>query len=68
MYYPDWQDVEKKVIATLISGDVVTGTLTIEDAWFDGEEEVPIFQIDCEDGKTISFAEVESWDFTEDNP
>ena len=35
----------------------------MDDFFFDGEDEVPVFKIVLEDGKTMSFADNHKWKF-----
>lgn len=56
--YPDWKDVGKRVEAELEDGRVVVGDLGADD-WYD----VPIFEIETDDGETHSFAANKRWRF-----
>jgi hypothetical protein len=47
------------------SREIFTGKLYVDDFFFDGEDEVPVFKIVLEDGKTMSFADNHKWKFLE---
>jgi hypothetical protein len=50
---PWWDDDGRLVEVRSADGQVVRGVMEI-DAWFDGEEEVPIFRVKSADGRVIN--------------
>ena len=60
----DWDDGFRLVELVFPDGRTVTGPIYV-DAWFDGEDEIPIFSVnDYFEGKdSVSFFDCEKWRF-----
>jgi hypothetical protein len=63
MEWPDWKDTGKLIEAKKDNGEIVIGTLFIDDFFFDGENEVPEFTIKTSDHKEYSFVDFDEWRF-----
>lgn len=61
--WPDWPDEGKRVEVEFDNGMMVQGTLDIDDVFFTGEDEVPVFFVITDDGKKQSFADANRWRF-----
>jgi len=61
--WPDWKDVGRRVEVELECGETVLGELFVDDFFFDGEGEVPIFAVRTDDGKERGFAANKRWRF-----
>ena len=63
--WPDWTDDGKRVACERPDGLIISGTLEVEDSFFTGEEEVPIFTvlIDGGGGFRFPFCESKRWRF-----
>ena len=57
-YWPDWKDSGRRC-SILIDGAVVMGEVVADDVFFTGEEEVPIFNINTDDGRYLSYPDYE---------
>jgi len=58
-HLPDWQDVNKR-ISVLKGTMTLSGTLCAE-AFFTGEDEVPVFYVQTDDGQRLSLYEMDGW-------
>lgn len=59
--YPDWDDNTMRVYALMKDGKTVNGILDIEDTFFTGDDEVPMFIIIGDDGNRYNFVDVDKW-------
>lgn len=60
--WPDWKDAGREVEVTK-DGQTRCGTLAVDDVFFDGEDEVPLFVVEVGDEK-VTFADHDAWRFT----
>jgi hypothetical protein len=61
---PDWLDTGKRVEVELEDGSIVQGELFVADFIFDGEDEVPMFEVRTDGGReTRGFAANKRWRF-----
>lgn len=61
-HWPDWKDAGKRVRIDC-DGKVIEGVLYVDDFFFDGEDEVPMFRVRLDDGSSVSFADNVGWSF-----
>lgn len=61
--WPDWQDAGKRVELVMRDGSSIKGRLEVEDEFFTGDDEVPIFAVHTDDGVQAPFLEHEKWRF-----
>lgn len=61
--WPDWRDAGKRVELRMPDGQILRGELIIEDVFFNGEDEIPMFAVTLDDGSRASFVDAEEWKF-----
>lgn len=54
--WPDWKDSGRRC-SIIIDGNVVFGEVVADDFFFTGEEEIPIFHINTDDGRRLHFCD-----------
>lgn len=54
--WPDWKDSGRRG-SIVISGVVIYGTVSADDFFFTGEDEVPIFNFHAIDGRIFPFCD-----------
>ena len=59
--WPDWKDGGKKVALKMPDGSIIKGELFVDDFFFNGEDEVPIFMVKTAGGESVSFADADGW-------
>lgn len=57
---PDWKDAPARVELKRHDGSVVSGFLDV-DAWFNGQDEVPVFSLTLDDGQGALIDEFEGY-------
>ena len=55
---PDWSDGGR---IELRNGDCVVKANLLIDAWFAGDDEIPVTIVTTDDGKTMSFYDFDEW-------
>jgi hypothetical protein len=60
--WPDWKDVGRQIQLTMPDGESVIGRLCADEFWT-GEDEIPVFMVETLDGRCVSFAEADHWEF-----
>jgi len=58
---PRWGDSGKEVELLSEDGSVVRGTLELADVYFDGEDEVPVWNVLCPNADSVSLWNFEAW-------
>ncbi len=62
--WPGWRDSGRRVEVELEDGRTVQGELFVADFFPDGEgDEVPVFEVRCDDGTEHGFAANRRWRF-----
>lgn len=62
---PDWQDQGKRAQLLLDDGSTTSGTLYVEDAYWNGcDDEIPIFHIKLDDGGDMAVVGEHQWRLT----
>ncbi len=66
MEYPDWEDNGKAVVVELQDGLKVRGKLDLHDFFFDGENEIPLFNVIGTNGELYKvWVHFDDWDMVE---
>jgi hypothetical protein len=60
---PDWKDAGRRVLMIDKDGIEITGGLEIYDQFFDGQNEIPMFRLVCDDGSIPDFLGADYWRF-----
>jgi hypothetical protein len=61
--WPTWKDAGKRVEVSLSGNVTIRGDLVVTDFFFDGQEEIPIFDVEGDDGVLHNFAGNICWKF-----
>jgi hypothetical protein len=61
--WPDWKDSGAYVEVDFGDGCVIKGKLVIAEVFFDGEEEIPVFDVKDAEGLLHNFANNTHWKF-----
>jgi hypothetical protein len=59
--WPDWRDSGRRVEVEK-DGVRLTGRL-VADAWFTGEDEIPVFEVELDGGGSVSFTACDRWGY-----
>ena len=63
---PDISDAGRRVYVIDDNGKQIDGVLRCEDFFFTGEDEIPVFCVDADNGNRVTFADKDYWGFLDE--